>query len=356
MKSQRFHGSLLVLPALLAFSGAGQGVRYAPATGLKLTKTLSQHDTITLDNMSVVVNGMEQDPSQMGMEQDINNQLDLTFVDEYQEVAEGRPTRLKRTYAELKNAMDMKMSNAMMGDTEIAMTGKSALEGLGVVFTWNADSYGAEFAEDGQADEELLKDLAADTDLAAFLPTGEVEEGATWEVEANELRSILAFGGNLKFEMESEDMPEMMGMGGQAHPSPDQFLGDIEGTLQAEFRGTREQDEVQVAVIHLKISVTSAKDMTQFFRDAMEDAEMPEGMNMKMEYRSADMEYELEGEAILLWNLAGNYAHSFELNGKANTTMDMAMNMEMEGAGAMEFEMSMDLKSDSTIALSVRAE
>ena len=360
MNMKRTLVPLLAVPALFAFSGLGQEVRYAPKAGLSLTKTFSQKDETTLDDMSIVVNGQEQDPSMVGMEQDISNHLDVTLTDEYQTVADGRPTLLKRTYDKIASGANMKMSNQMMGDMTVNMTGKSALEDQTVVFTWNETEkdYAVKFAKEDGGDAELLADLTEDTDLRGFLPTSAVEEGATWEVEPEQLRNVLAFGGSLKIDMEAEDMPEMMsgfGGGAQNMPSADQFLGDIEGTITAEYRGTRDEDGVKVAAIHLAVAVSSAKDMTDFFKEAMEKAELPEGMEMKMDYKSVDMEYELEGEATLLWNLAGGHVHSFELNGKATSTIDMSMSMEMEGMGKMDFEMSMVLKSDNTSTLTATA-
>ena len=347
---------LLAAPALFAFSGLGQGIAFAPKSGLILTKTFSQKDETTLDDMSTVVNDMEQD---VGMEQNISTHVDVVVVDEYEAVADGAPTRLKRKYDKLESATTMKMSNKMMPETSIDMTGTSELQGQEVRFTRNEDgTYTAKFVKEGAADEALLEGLTEDTDLRAFLPTTEVEEGATWEIEPEELRHVLAFGGSLKFDMQSEDMPEGMGGfgGGQDMPSADQFLGEIDGTITGEYAGTREEEGAKVAVINLKIAVKSAKDMTDFFRDAIDKAELPEGMNMEIEYKSVDMEYELEAEAVLLWNLGGSHVSSFEMTGKGTLTMDMSMAMEMEGMGKMNLEMSMLMKSDSTLTLSTTAE
>lgn len=359
MNMKRSLVPLLVVPALLAFSELGEQVSYAPKAGLTLTKTFSQKDETMLDDMSVVMNGEEQDPSMAAMEQEISNHLDVKLTDEYASVADGRPTVLKRTFDKIAAGANMKMSNQMMGDMTINMKGTSELEGQTVVFTWNEDdgAYAVKFAEEGGADEALLEDLTEDTDLRALLPTSDVEEGTTWEVEPEELRKVLAFGGALKLDMEAEDMPEIMsGFGDPKNmPSADQFLGEMEGTVTAEYRGSREEEGVRVAVIHVALAVNSAKDMTDFFREAMEEAEMPEGMEMKMDYKSVDMEFELEGEATLLWNLGGGHLHSFELVGKGSTTMDMAVAMEIEGMGSMDFEMSMLMKSDSTITLSATA-
>jgi hypothetical protein len=349
---------VLAAPALFVLSGLGDKVAFAPQAGLTLTKTFSQKDETTLDDMSMVVNGQEQDSSAMGMEQDISSHIDVVLVDEYEAVADGEPVRLKRKYEQLASGTTMKMSNQVTGEMTVNMTGTSELEGLEVRFVRGEDGeYTAKFVEEGAGDEALLEDLTEDTDLRAFLPTSEVEEGATWEVEPDELRHVLAFGGALKFDMESEDMPDMGGFGGSPDkmPSADQFLGEIDGTITGEYRGTREEEGAKVAVINLTIAVNSAKDMTDFFRESMDEAELPEGMNMQMDYKSVDMEFELEAEGVLLWNLAGGHMHSFEMTGKGSMTMDMAMAMEMEGMGKMELEMCMIMKSDSTLTLSAAA-
>jgi len=184
----------------------------------------------------------------------------------------------------------------------------------------------------------------------------EGEEGATWEIEPEELRNLLAFGGALKLEMEAEDMPDLPGFGGgNSMPSADQYLGELQGTVTAEYRGTREEEGAKVAVIHLAVAVNSAKDMTDFFREVMANAEMPEGMDIETEVESVDMEVELEGEATLLWNLAGGHLHSFELTCKGASTTDMAMAMSMGDMDKMDCEMTMVMKNDSTISLTTTA-
>ncbi|MEM7309828.1 MAG: hypothetical protein AAF682_24340 [Planctomycetota bacterium] len=353
MKTQRpIVLPLLALPALFAFSSRGDEVRFAPEAGFTLTKTFSTAEEMTLDEMAVVVNGEEQDPEMMGMDQDISSSMEVVLVDEYVAVSDGRPEKLSRTYDTLGSAMTMKMTNPMMGDMSIEMTGESELEGETVLFSWNGDEYDVEFAEDGGADEELLTDLDEDTDFRDFLPGVAVDEGDTWEVSPEALRPVLAFGGSLKFENETEDSADaMMGFGNTSTmPPPDAFLGDIDGKINAEYRGTREEDGANVAVIQLSVEVTSAKDMTDFFTEAMDDAEMPPEMDMEMSYDSVDMEFELSGEATLLWSLEGAHVHSFAMEGEVSTILDMAMAMSMGGMGDMEFEVGLVMKGSKTIS------
>ena len=97
-------------------------------------------------------------------------------------------------------------------------------------------------------------------------------------------------------------------------------------------------------------SYKRVKDMTDFFKEMMEDGEMPEGLDMEMEVHSADNEYEFEGEGLLLWNLEAGHVYSFELRGSGTTTMDMAMAMTMQG-NDMDFEQMIVMSSDETITI-----
>jgi hypothetical protein len=350
---------LLAAPALVAFSERGQGVVFAPRDGLVLTKHFTQSDQSALDDMSVSINGAEQDPSMTAMEQELSSRMEVRLTDEYGPMKGGRPARLKRTFDKISSHTDMTISAAMMPEpTEMSMVGESELEGEVVLFKWNEKSgeYDVSFAEDNGSDAKLLDDLAEDTDLRALLPASEVSEGDTWEIDPNALTRVLAFGGSLKLDIETNSTGGMAGMGGGSStmPSPSEFLGELEGTVTAEYKGTREQDGVRVAVIQLSIAVTTAKDMTEFFKEASKDAEMPEGMDMEMEYNSADMEFGFEGEGLALWNLAAGHLFSFEMSGNTTTTIDMSMAMSVGGMGNMEVDTTLTLTGNQTIKLTVK--
>lgn len=348
---------LFAAPALLALSERVDSPSFGPNEGLTLTKTYSNVEESVLDEMSVAVNGEEMDPSMTAMEQDVSNQTTVELTDVYGSTAGGRPTRVRRTFETISSDVTMDMSNAMMGEMSMEMVGESELEGETVVFTWDEGegSYVLEFAEDSGAEEELLEDVEEDTDLRDFLPTVEVSEGDTWEVEPQALRKVLAFGGDLKLEMESSEMNDMLGPGSGPSPSANDYLGELSGSISAEYAGSRDEDGAAVAVIRLTFEIDSAKDMTEMFQAQAEAMEAPEGMDMSMEYNSADMEFELEGEATLLWDLAGGHLYSFELSGEAITTIDMSMAMSMGGLGDMESDISMTMKGSMTVSLTASA-
>jgi hypothetical protein len=348
---------LLAAPALVAFSERGQGVAFAPRDGLVVTKHYSQSDQSALDEMSLSINGQEQDPSMTGMEMEISSRMEVRLTDEYGPLKGGRPARLKRTYDKISSHTDMTVGAAMLPEPEeMSMVGESELEGEVVLFKWNEKSgeYDVSFAEDNGSDAKLLDDLAEDTDLRALLPASEVSDGDTWEIDPNALTRVLAFGGSLKLDVETESSGGFAGMGAGSStmPSPSEFLGALEGSVTAEYKGTREQDGVRVAVLQLTIAVTTAKDMTEYFKEAAK--ELPEGMEMEMDYDGVDMEFGFDGEGLALWNLASGHLYSFEMSGDTTTTIDMSMTMSVGGMGNMAVEQTLTLTGNQTIKLTVK--
>ncbi len=348
MKHKRYTSLLLLAPALLAFTPRSAEVSYGPAAGTTLTKTFETSTQMTLDDMTMVMNGQEMDASQLGMEMSSDTTTTITVTDSYEAMADGQVTKLVRSFDELSMTNSVQVSNTMMPDTDTDLDGSSDLEGLEVVFTWNEESgeYEVAFSEDSGGDEELLDGLEQDMDLSGLLPSEEVSEGSTWEVDPQAIRALLAPGGSLKLEVEVEESP--MGMGPQ--PSPDQYIGDLEGDVTAGFSGIQEKDGVQVAVIDLEINVVTANDLTDVMSEMMENAPAPGGMEMEMDVEAFDMEFTLEAEGQLYWNLATGTVHSLEISGDAVTTMDTSMNMSVSG---QELSMEQTLSMSGTTTLTV---
>lgn len=339
---------LLVAPALLALVPRGDQPTFAPEPGTSLTKRIENSYEISLDDMSMVMNGAEMDASMLGMEMTTSTSQVVTVVDKYEALGSGRPTSLRRTFEELSSATSIAMSNAMMGDQDVDAPGSSELEGLTVVFTWDDDAgeYEVAFADDSDGDADLLEGLAEELDLRGLLPEGEVSEGDAWDIEPDMLRQVFAPGGAVKIE------PKEAGMMGMQSPqfSQDQMLGEFDGEVAAEYVGTREEDGVRVAVIRISADISSARDLTDVVDEAMAEMELPEGMELEMEVESFDMEFMFEGEGELLWNLGTGLIHSLHLSGEVNQTIDTAMNMN---AGGMEqaLEQSMSLSGTHTVTI-----
>lgn len=340
----------LVVPALLAFATPAAELAFRPEAGATVTMTIEQTSEISLDEMTIAQNGSEIDPSMLGdIEMTVSSTQTVTLTDEYMEMSDGRPAKLKRTFDALGGTSSTAMSNPMMGDNETDAESTSELEGASVLFTWNADEGGYDVAFDGEeGDPELLEGLDADLTLRGFLPDDDVSEGDTWEVPAEAMRTLLAPGGELKLNPEESDDPMM---GGGPNPSPDKFLKDIEGTVTATYKGNRDEDGVNVAVIALEFSVNAAADMTEEMAEAMAEADMGEE-GMEMEIDAFDLEFAYEGEGMLFWNAQAGVAHGCSLSGEMELIIDQAMNMTVPGMGEMSMEQGMTLAGSQEVTLS----
>ncbi len=339
---------VLLAPVLFALSSRGETPSFHPQEGMTLTKRFASESEVTLDEMSTLMNG-EEPPGMPDMEMTVSASQTVAFTDLYADVGEGRPSKLHRKFDELSSSTDISMTIPGMGPQDISASGKSKLQGLTVVFAWNQDQgdFQVAFDDDSEGEEELLEGLVEDTDLRGVLPTEEVSEGDTWEVDPNLLRNVLAPGGALKIEM--EEMEDMLGgMGPQ--PSPDEMLGDFEGSVSAKFAGSREVDGANVAVIELTVDVRTAKDLTDLMQEAYSEMEPPNGAQVEMDVKSFDVELSFKGGGELLWNLEKGVLHSLDLSGEVSEAIDMAMDLSVNGQD-MAMENSMALSGNQSVSV-----
>lgn len=344
-QTRRILVPVLAIPALVAFSPAGVQLSFAPSKGLTVTKTIEQTSEMALEEMVTVVNGNEMD---QGMDMETAQTTSFVFTDSYAEMASGQPAKLVRKFDKLSDTNVNEMSHPMMGDMDEETASESELEGLTVEFRWDAEGgdYVAKFPEDEEGDEALLEGLAEDVDLRAFLPDGEVDEGESWEVEPSAMRAVLAPGGDLK--LEADGGGGMMSSGPQ--PSMEQILGEMEGKVTATFTGTREVEGTSMAVIKLAIEISSSNDLADFLTEQMANQEMPEGMDFEMDVESMDMEFALEGEGELLWNMKAGILGSLSIEGDSSVTTDMAMTVNAMGQ-EQAMENSVTLAGSTTIEM-----
>lgn len=353
MKNQRIlRASFLSIPFLLALSSTGERVGYQPKEGASVAKKIVIESNASLDEMSMTMDGQDISSMMGSMEMTINSSQTLAVSDRYIALGEGRPERLQRTFDEISSNTQLEMKNPMLpegGAMDADVPGSSELEGMSVVFTWNADDddYDVAFAEGTEGDEELLANLVENIDLREFLPPNEVSPGDTWTLTAQAARDALAPGGSLKIVPEKEG--EMSGMGFGNNMSQDELIGELDGDITAEFVGVREEDGKRLAAIKLKLDINSANDLKDKMGDLQE--EMPEGMP-EMDVQSFDIEYEFKGEGELLWDLEQGLFHSFSISGEIGMIMDIAMSVDVQG-DEKSIEQSMTFSGTQSIAMSV---
>ncbi|MFT7668368.1 MAG: hypothetical protein ACI8X5_001060 [Planctomycetota bacterium] len=347
--------ALLTVPALFAFQPRGRSISFHIAEGTTQTKVFTNSYEMSLDEMSMMMNG-QASPVQPEIEMLITAKQNVTVTDEYVGVSDGAPTKLLRSYDEATSSKATEMEMDVMGQvqsSDSSSESETELTGNTVQFKWNAegDEFVASFP-DGEADEGLLTGLTEDMDLRALLPEDEVAEGDTWKIEPFALASIFSPGGDLKLVASEEGNEDELGMNSDMGDTSDWFTEDTEGEVTATFTGMREmEDGVNVAVITLQIEITNAADLTEKMAADMEDAELPP-MVESMELESMDIQVEIEGEATLLWDVASGCMQSFELEAEISLVADSAMALAAQGQ-EMSIESSFELSGSITASVSI---
>lgn len=345
-------------PLLLAFNLPGSRVRFAPADGSSVAKTFENKVELTLDHMAVSRNGQDMSGMMPEMDMNMTSEQKVVVTDEYVSNRDGAPKKLRRRFDELGNdtSFTVKMSmNDQTQDNSNSVKAKSELAGKTVVFTWDDESKDYKKAFDPAEDSpELLKDLHEDMDLRALLPEGEVKEGDEWDVDVKRLAGVIAPGGNLSLVPESieEAAGGMGGMGGPMGSMSDWLSDLLEGEAKAKFAGMREVDGGKFAVIKLTVKIQSSKDMSDMVAEAMKKAKIPEEAG-KPEIDHMDIDFKLEGEGELLWDVGSGRLHSFEMSGPTHINMDMGMKLNMP---QMEMKLDISMEMSGTANISAKAE
>ena len=347
--------TLLVTPMLLSGLDRGTKIAFTVAPGTTLTKTYEMKEELTLDAFDMTVNG-QAPPMVPEMDMSITGTTTMEIEDTYSKVADGRPTMLTRSFETLGGEAEVAMEVQAMGNTQnedTAMEMSSVLEGESVEFVWSdeEEAYETVLPEGSALDEEDVEGLIEDMDFRSLLPDEEVDEGDEWEVDLTTLLGVFSPGGDLKLEPDEATKPAMGGGGDMGTPG-DYFNEDLEGEFIAVFDGVRKVEDVEVAVIKFTFELSNAVDITDKSRDALDDAELPEGVG-EIEIESVDIEMAYEGEGTLLWNLAAGHFQSFEATGDFEVLLDQAMLIEAMG---QEMSMEQTLEFSGSLTFEVSAE
>lgn len=345
--------TLVLTPALFAFTPRGTALKFSVAEGSTKTKTFTSNAELTLDDMGMLLNGQES-PMMPDIEMAVTTNFSVTVSDDYLAMGDGQPKKLKRSFDSVEQSTDMEMEIDVMGqvqNNDMSIPTSSELDGAEILFTWDDElgDYVASFPEE-EGDKELLEGLTEDMDLRSFLPGSDVSEGDEWEVEPFALLTVLAPGGNLKLIPEDIDSADAMGMNQDMGDFNDWFTEDMEGAVNATFKGTKEtEDGAKVGVIAVSVKITNAVDLTEMMQEGL--SELPDEAG-EMEVSSMDLALELEGEGTLLWNLSAGCAHSFEMTSDFGLQMDIAMSLSTGGM-EMDIEQSMEFSGSLTSTASV---
>lgn len=317
--------ALLASPALLAFVPQTAKVSFHPDEGATLEKTFEFELDMMMDDLSVMVDGMDMG-GMLPIEEDpaINAHMTMVISDEYVGMGSGRPTELVREFKEM--TVDYEATPGESGSESA-----DDIEGMRVRFKWNDEDggYDVTFAdEDSDRDPEMLDSLGEDMDLRALLPeSADVSEGDTWEVAEGDVAGVLMPGLDMTRAMGAagaQDMPE------EAAMIFDMLSEQIEAfpksyEITCEYKGARDVDGTQIGAIQVKIEGTGEIDFSEVI---MEGIAQQGGGEVDADISHADFQIELDGEGTLLWNLEAGHLHSFE--------MSTEMTLIFEAGGAVD--------------------
>lgn len=339
-------------PLLLALELPADEVRFAPAEGAVVTKVFTNESEMTIDDMTLFMNG--EDMTEMAaMDMTMFTVMTTVVTDQYASMRDGGPAKLVRTYDELSSDGTVNIEHPMMGEQEVEVVGSSELTGRTVAFTWDGETeeYGVAFADDGDDEPELLEGLEENMDLRVLLPGKAVSEGDSWRVDLEEVVGLFAPGGDLKIQPEDMEAMGGMGMGNESMSMSDMaaMFGEMQGSVLATYQGSSDG----IGTIALTVDVRGANDVTDILQESMEDMDSPMG-DMEVVYDAADVEFSIQGEGELMWNLAAGHLHAFEFEGDMEMAMDMAMAMSMMGSD-MEMEVSMEMSGSLKIGAQTRS-
>ncbi len=306
---------LVLVPFLCAAALLADGVAFAPAEDTTLTKRFRFEVDLEMDDLSVMVNG--QDIGEMlQLEEDMaaSMSIDAAVTDTYEKVGGGRPLALVRAYDELVFAYE--------ANGESDETHQDDVEGSQVRFTWNEDDETYDRAFVDEDEEGNLDVLHEDMDLRALLPEGEVDEGDSWEVDPERVLDVLLPGTDPVSLLTAADIPEEGRGFAQAIAEGFGEIGE-ETTLVCTYRGTRDVDGVEAAIIAVELEGSLGIDLIS----ALSAMELPADADIE----SATLELQFEGEGELLWNMAAGHLLSFELNADVEIEFDGSVNADVEG-------------------------
>jgi hypothetical protein len=312
--------------------GSGERPVFEPATGTTLVRTIEDRYEVALDSVRVSLNDEEVPSEALGeVHMDLTHHARVVVRDVIEGVADGRPTRVRRTFDELGGKDHLRMA---MGGEESTNDSdyESGLEGKSVLFAWDEEqaAHVASFAAGTECGDALLEDLEEDLDLRALLPGREVAVGESWTIDAQAFHSILEPGGDLKLQDEDET---------DSGFADEQMRANLAGEFQATLSGIRSESDRRLAAIALAVDVRS------FSEEEMGEDELDFGGSGS---NRTEVRFVLEGE--LLWDLTHGHAESFELSGENQLTMTQTMRAEIEGE-AVEQVHTMELNGTASFTM-----
>lgn len=316
-------------PLLLALSLPADELAFHPAANFEVAKTLKLDAELNISEASMTMNG---EPVPGFAEQLTENAVLMNMVigvtENFVETKEGKPIHLIRTYDKMSFDVEAGSENQEIEEFKEP-------EGKTVEFKWNEKegAYDKSY-KDSEGDPEDLKDLDPDMDLRAMLPTKKVAKGDTWQVPADQLKSVFFPGGMISKSGDAEgaEMAEKMKEMFEAQFS--QFVKDFKVTCT--YNGTKEEDGKTMGEITLAFDGKMNLDLGAMFEEII-SSQAPQGVPEMDIKATAGMN--IKGDGTLLWNPSTGTLGHFEMHATAGLDVDVNMHMQ-QGDTPMDFALT----------------
>ena len=310
------------LAGLLLAWGAAAAPRAAPApehlrfevgAGSALLKNIYLAHELSVESMGQSIDGGPFQAERIAGA--ISSWHKVTVEDRILDAADGRPTRLRRTFTDMGGGGKLRVgpANAPPNREEDAVL-TSPLTHRAVDYLWVPDEGAwSRCYADQEADEEWLAGLDGDFDLLALLPPGEVAVGESWTLPPDCVRALLAPGGNHLITPRTRNVFSRtieVGVGGDFA----EILGqELSGVVTARLAEVSEEGGARLARVELAIEgLHGVADRTELWRISMPLEEKRE----KSRLIGAYLEHTLDATGVLVWDLSAGRARSLELSGR----------------------------------------
>jgi hypothetical protein len=294
---------LLAAPLIASGSISSDSLEWNPAPEKILRMELITKHFLVTESMLFRTDGKET-VSQRIFE--LQTTQTLRTSDQFLEVGDGRPSKFRRYYDEVRLTVLSETSGGTKQTRDRRLEARGGVDGLSVVFTWVPEDkeYGRYF-DSREGVEEGLPGLAEDLGMRSLLPSEPVTVGDSWELPPGFMADVVGPGGNLNFDTSEAKDPNTartirLGTGGYLS---DVFGGEEKGTVTATWTEVEEVDGHRLAKIELKFDVTVSKDLA----DLANRARTVREISQRHRVEAAKVTLQLVGKGVIRWDLEGNH-------------------------------------------------
>jgi len=316
-----------------------------PAAGTRRTKTIERHETLTLDQLEVTLDGRDVSRVFRTLDFAVENRLELRVRDEYKDVVDGRLTALERSFEELRLSSTQELYSRTPGSGEPrSVEATSPLEKRRLGFV--REGSGAprvEPVDGGPALEPALtRGLKMELDATAFLPKLPVMPEDRWQVDPSLVGPLLSPCGELHFTTAGTDA-------GPLAPFGTDPAERYEGEVRARFEGVVESLGRRLARIVLEVRLTGTRELgpdEAAFRPAFPG---PAGLVPTRHL----LRTRFEGTGLMEWNLTANVLETFELTGEGGVSL-LFEGVLSSGALEQQWRQETGLVGSRTLSITCR--